>query len=583
MVAFTRRQVLKLLGGMTAVGVLNACAPKPTPTPPPTAAPKAEPTKAPAATAAPAATTAPAAGKCQPDWNTRMPPAPKKYSPPVKIVIEFERFPEYPPGDSPTNHPKYNWIKENMGIEYVVHWHADRDSPVFTQKRKADIAAGTLPDRFGTGGSELADLIKNGAVEEIRAIWEATASPLTKEKRKYPDGKIWIPVWRGEKLYGIPFQWGGDNNVDSIGWIRKDWLDKVGLGIPDTVDDIAKVLAAWKEKGLCPYGLNAANDPFTWNHRLDVFFGAYGHMPRTWRDFGDGKLVYDSLHPENKKVLELLRNWYKEGFFHPDFYTYAPWDANKVYTEQKTGMTFCPWWMAGTMRDLEATYPGAQVVNFRGPKGPGGRGRRPADTVGNAIVYKKGLDPIKIEATINELNWHMELHVNGPEKYDAYGDSMVKEGYDWEWTENCEVKAGKYNTNTLNRSIGWNFDFLSYPDIIKDAHAPILKWAEMDPAKLNKYQRYLVSDPKSISGMKAYKLTYDWAEDQIWNEWVGVPTDRMVKVSPDMPNEAQMEIGIITGTQPLDAWDKWVEQWHKLGGDIFTEDINAWYATVKKK
>ena len=581
---FTRREVLQLLGSASAAGLLAACAPKQAeePTAAPTATP--EPTQAPtqAAEAAPTATAATSESGCEVDWNTRMPPVPKKYDPPVQIEIEFERFPEYPEGDSPTNHPKYNWIKENMGIEYTVHWHADRDTDVFTQKRNADIAAGTLADRIGTGGTQLADMIANDAAEEIRAIWEATASPLVKETRKYPDGKNWIPVWRGDKLYGIPFQWGGDGNVDSIGWVRKDWLDKVGLGIPDTIDAVEQVLRAWKEAGLCDYGLNAANSPFTWNHRLDVIFGAYGHMPTAWRDMGDGKLVYDSLHEDNKKALELLRGWYAEGFMHPDFYTYAPWDANTVFTEQKTGLTYCPHFMNGTMRDLEATYEGAEVVNCPPPQGPDGhRMRLMTNTIGNAIVYRAGLDPTKIEATINELNWHTELLVNGPEKYDAYGSGMVLEGYDWEWGEDCEIVTGKYNTNTLNRSIGWNFDFLAYPDSIKDGNAPLLKWAAMDPSQLNKYQKFLISNPKTISGAEIYQQVMDTMDLAVMNEWIGVPTERMVQLGPDMPNEMQVYVDIIVGNLDMDAWDQWVEDWHAYGGDEMAEDINAWYDTVK--
>jgi hypothetical protein len=203
------------------------------------------------------------------------------------------------------------------------------------------------------------------------------------------------------------------------------------------------------------------------------------------------------------------------------------------------------------------------------------------NTIGNAIVYRADLDPIKIEATINELNWHTELLVNGPEKYDAYGSSMVREGYDWEWGEDCEIIAGKYNTNTLNRSIGWNFDFISYPDSIKDGNAPLLKWAEMDPSQLNKYQKFLISNPKSIIAAGVYQQVMDTMDLAVMNEWIGVPTERMVEIGPDMPNEMQVYIDIIVGNLDMDAWDQWVEDWHEYGGDEMAEDINAWYDTVK--
>jgi putative aldouronate transport system substrate-binding protein len=305
-------------------------------------------------------------------------------------------------------------------------------------------------------------------------------------------------------------------------------------------------------------------------------------MPNAWRDFGDGKLVYDSLHEDNKKALQVLRDWYAEGFMHPDFYTYAPWDANTVFTEQKTGLTYCPWWMSGTMRDLEKTYEGAEVVNCGAPAGPDGqRARLMTGTIGNAVVYRKGLDPIKIEASINELNWQTELLVNGPEKYGCYAD-MTVEGYDWEWDAECNLIPGKYSTGNLNRSVGWNFDYISYPDSIKDGNVPLLKWAAADPATLNKFQRYLISDPGNIKAAEIYAEVMNTMDVAVMNEWIGVPTERMVQLGPDMPNEAQMQIDIIVGNADMDAFDQFVEDWWAFGGEAFTEDINAWYDTVKK-
>jgi putative aldouronate transport system substrate-binding protein len=64
-------------------------------------------------------------------------------------------------------------------------------------------------------------------------------------------------------------------------------------------------------------------------------------------------------------------------------------------------------------------------------------------------------------------------------------------------------------------------------------------------------------------------------------EWIGVPTERMVALEPDMPNEMQVYIDIIVGNLDMDAWDQWVEDWHAYGGDEIAEDINAWYDTVK--
>jgi putative aldouronate transport system substrate-binding protein len=36
---------------------------------------------------------------------------------------------------------------------------------------------------------------------------------------------------------------------------------------------------------------------------------------------------------------------------------------------------------------------------------------------------------------------------------------------------------------------------------------------------------------------------------------------------------------IITGSKPLSAFDEFVGQWKKLGGDKITDEVNRWYET----
>ena len=38
---------------------------------------------------------------------------------------------------------------------------------------------------------------------------------------------------------------------------------------------------------------------------------------------------------------------------------------------------------------------------------------------------------------------------------------------------------------------------------------------------------------------------------------------------------------IITGEQPVDAFDEFIESWYALGGEDIVREKNEWYATVK--
>jgi len=607
----SRRDVLKIMGGMAGAsalamtGLLSGCAPKAEPTTAP-----AEPTAAPAkeeATTAPVAaeeptTFAPTSSGGTVDWTQGMAPVPVKYDQVYECSFEFPGWFKHKEGEDYTNNPMYKWAVDNLKIQYTIHWQADGD--VRTTKRQADIAAGTLADMLVTSGSEFVQLIENDAVEEIKQLWDTTASPVNKERRLYPDGMNWLQAWREgrDKLYGVAFQWGPSGNVDNLGFIRKDWLDKVGLGVPDTLDDLDKAIRAFHDQGLCAYGINACKNLVTWYQSLDPVFGAFGVMPTCWRDYGDGKLVYESINPDVKKALEVIRGWYADGLMDPDFFTYAEGDSANLVADQKVGAWYAPHWALGYAINVEKATPGAEVVLFPSVAGPDGkRGRKASRDGGPYMAYKKGLDPKVIECTMNHLNWEVEMNVNGLEKYNAYGagqtNGLFLETYDWDWAtaedaaadatgwlKEGELKPGQYQTGSgAYRAVGWHFDHMSYPAMTNDIYNTYQKWMAQDgyPDSMNKAQR-LLAPPAATRSIAAYKAVFDTMDWQIVDQWFGIATERMIEASTAIgPLESETYVGIVIGNKPIEAFDEFVTAWKSQGGDILTEDINAWYSSVK--
>jgi putative aldouronate transport system substrate-binding protein len=528
--------------------------------------------------------------KCAMDWKPTEPPAPKKYSPPVKISVPIcDNDPEWIGKDSRTNNPAYNRIKNYLGIEYQVHWQATGD--VCEQKYKTDMAAGTLPDMFLRTGVALAEMIDNGAVEEIRSIWEATASPLTKEKKEYPNGRIWRPVWRGEKLYGVAWVNGPAYNVDNIGFIRKDWLDKLGLPMPETLDDITRTAREFLKAKVCEYPILTRAQLITYAMSLDAVWGAFGAMPELWLKTADGKLEYGSLRPGAKDAIGVIRQWYQEKLIYPDFYTITNPNATAQISGGKGGIFFDPWWVGGSLVDWEQQLPGAQFAIMPLPKGPTGlRGRRGPSDAGNATVFRKGVDPIKIEAAINELNWNIERHVNW-EKYQQYGEwrnsHVFAEGYEWVWDDKCELTAGpvKNVEGTYKYTHRWtmSFPFMCYPSYQADIFRDMAKWQKMDYAKLNKAQRYLLGRAQTRREMELYLYVVDTLDQRYTEEWEGTPTKNMIKLLPDLNKlELEYRIAMVIGNKPLSAFEEFVAAWKKNGGDQVTAEVNEWYAAQKK-
>lgn len=92
--------------------------------------------------------------------------------------------------------------------------------------------------------------------------------------------------------------------------IRKDWLDKLGLSVPNTVDEWYEVLTAFKTRD--PNGNGVQDEiPFDgWG--LPYFAASYGVLNRFCVK-PDGTVVYGPMEQEYKAYLETMNKWYSEG------------------------------------------------------------------------------------------------------------------------------------------------------------------------------------------------------------------------------------------------------------------------------
>jgi putative aldouronate transport system substrate-binding protein len=574
--------------------VLSACAPQ-APAPAQPAAPAATKAPAPAATQAPApATSAPAvaAGKCQMDWKPTWPQV-KKYDPPIKIKAPFHAGVEFKKGDDWTNNPMYNRVKEQLGIQYEIHWQAAARSADYYAKLNADLASNSLPDLFPCWDPLLTEeLISSGAVEEISAIWEATASPLNKEKRPR-DHPMWAAFLKGDRLYGVPWTNGPAHNSDATTFIRQDWLEKLNLKAPTTIAELEEVMRAFIKGKLAQYGLllSPVNSLADWSHGAAPVFGAYGCMPTAWRPDGKGGLEWGSIQPKVKDVLALLNKWYKDGLLDPEFFALDGATRSKHKASGLVGVYCQPWWeWQANLEKLEMDNPGWKFADIGLPAGPDGkRGRMDSRDFGSGTLFRKGLEPAKIKAAIEELNWHMERHANW-EKYQMYGEwrngTAFVEGYEWEWNDKCELKTG-FNPNLWAYMVGVGFSFLQcgYPAYQYDIAKAIKEWYKLDPAKLNKAQRYLMSSRTQQREADSYLAIWDTADKyQLRDLFWGVPSKQMVELLPELKKmETQAFVDLVSGKRPLNDFEQYVADWKKQGGDKITADVNAWYATQPKK
>ena len=105
--------------------------------------------------------------------------------------------------------------------------------------------------------------------------------------------------------------------------MRKDWLEKYNLQVPQTVDEWYKVLSTirkndpngngqadeWGYTMVGQYARNAFSFPF--------LIGAYGVLQGFYTD--NGKVKFGALEAGFKQFIAEAQKWYKAGLFHPSF------------------------------------------------------------------------------------------------------------------------------------------------------------------------------------------------------------------------------------------------------------------------
>ncbi|OMF95390.1 extracellular solute-binding protein [Paenibacillus sp. FSL R7-0273] len=205
------------------------------------------------------------------------------------------------------------------------------------------LASGELPDMleynfFGfPGGPEKA--IKDGYILELNELIDKYAPNYKKYLQEHPEVEKMVKTDNGS-YYAFPFIRGDESLLTFQGpVIRKDWLDELGLPVPETIDEWTATLKAFKEKKGAAAPISFVGKPRVFNELGNgAFVGAFG----VTRDFylEDGKVKFGPAEPGYKDFLSLFRQWYAEGLLDKDVATVDSKVMDANITSGATGATW---------------------------------------------------------------------------------------------------------------------------------------------------------------------------------------------------------------------------------------------------
>lgn len=197
-------------------------------------------------------------------------------------------------------------LEERTGIKVTyIHPAQGQGSEQFNLM----IASNELPDiiqhEWYNYGAQTA--IDSGYILSLNDIIDKWAPNLKKVLSERPEIDKTIKTDEGN-YYVFPFL--RESSVDCIysgPIVRQDWLDKLNMEAPETIEEWEKLLWALKKELNVdiPFSASATNLHYT-------FAGAYGIFQDMFVD-SDGKAKYGPALDEWKEYLTQMHKWYNEG------------------------------------------------------------------------------------------------------------------------------------------------------------------------------------------------------------------------------------------------------------------------------
>lgn len=309
------------------------------------------------------------------------------------VTIRFATYVhtrDFPVGDAVT---EYVEKKFNIKLEMITAPHgADYGNKIVTM-----VSSGDIPDVFDQGSVNIREMYEAGmalCLDDYKDKAPSLAKYLD-EARPVTNLKAY-----GDKFYFSP------KFIDYYGHgihVRGDWLKKLGLEVPKTMDEFYEACKAFKEKD--PDGKGAVGltlpFPFWLSHIYSCYTGAF-------IDFyaQDGQVNQYYVHPGMKDAWAFLAKMYGEDLIDKNMFTGTSQESYDMFGTGRAGFLIenvYSEFYNQINEGLIANYPEAEHLVIRFPAGPAGAHQISGNGYLSAtLVNANGTDP---ERVVQLMDW----------------------------------------------------------------------------------------------------------------------------------------------------------------------------------
>jgi putative aldouronate transport system substrate-binding protein len=459
------------------------------------------------------------------------------------------------------------------------------------------IASNDLTDIMSHNIPNPLEYANDGVIIPIQELIKENAPNFSRLMEEIPRLRKEITYENGD-IYGmgtLRAPWSGIELYMPRIFIRKDWLDKVGKQLPQTMDDWYDVHKAFKEAG--DLNGNGKDDevPYTtFGFKVEglgdisiqsFFIRPFGIVPGFYQN--DGKVNFGAIQPEYKEALSMIRKWYAEGLIDQDFLIQ---DINqldaKVYNSQVGSLYgLSVRHFAKGNDSIQKADPNAEYVVAPFPK-PMDGSKNPYQFEPQTYNISTGALTVITSANkypAESIKWLDYMYSYEGEVFSEFGQIGVT----------CEVKNGELVSIldevaekegiSIEQALGkYKIGYNSWckASIPFDPDHPWYKEGGFD-YKIDPFKR-----DSTAQALAKYGWSLDTLQDyKTWNNSRILPaitftkdeTDRITTKYTEIKNYVtDMFARFVTGKASIDEFDDYVAQVNKMG----IEEVSEVYQTA---
>lgn len=508
-----------------------------------------------------------------------------RYDPPITLTTVSHTARMYAVDNlEGETHEDNRWLRtfrDILGINIQYQWLESTWSG-FSERVTLAMAAGDLPDFFNVSPVQMRQLMDAGLIAPVGDLFERYASPLTKELREMIWDDPFIAATFDGELMGIP-----NIDIPTVGahmiWVRTDWLQKLNLEPPKTMNDVIEIAEAFTTRD--PDG-NGEHDTtglalqmglYGGYAGLEGFFAGFHAYPNMWVKTDEGNIEFGAIQPETREALLALQDMFARGLIDREFGVKDGGKAAELAAAGKNGLHFGAHWNPlwpinmSVENDPNAVWDAFPLVSIDenpalAPAGVGTWG-------GWTVINKNAQNP---EAVIKLIN--------------VYTEKL--------WGETAEFDKFYY-TPAAADAPGVDGIWKLPPLVFIHPAKNYVAWEQLEEARRTGNFAALTGQAKATQarieagnfgwneiygpgGDYAVQMYYRENDRYIRNAFIGAPTELMSRRLATL-NTMKIEVftRIILGDAEIEEFDKFANDWLVLGGYEMSQEVNEWYEATR--